>query len=380
MSKTITVLGSTGSIGTQSINVCRANNFKIEVLTANSNIELLEKQAREFNPKTVVVADKEKYATLKTALSDTSVEVLAGSDAVEHAAGLDNSNLVINAVTGFAGLRPTLATLNAGKQLALANKEAIVVGGELVMRAAKDNNIDIRPVDSEHSAIWQCLRAGKQSELNKIILTASGGPFYGRDRKSLEGITVEQALNHPTWSMGTKISIDSATLMNKGLEFIEAMHLFGLRPEQIEVVVHPQSIVHSAVEFIDGSVIAQMGNPDMRVAIQYAITYPDRLPLSVEPLSLPALGNLSFGSPDLDTFTCLDSCIKAAKIGGFAPCIVNGANEQAVELFLNKKIAFTDIGDYVSSALKEVTFKGEITLDSLEKADRLSREYVLNNI
>ena len=376
MKRRIVMLGSTGSIGTQCLDVCRQHDFEVVAIAANSNIELLEKQAREFSPKYVVVSDTTLYPKLKSMLKDTDCIVLAGYSEVERISSINDVDIVVNAITGIAGLRATITTLEAGNQLALANKEALVVGGELVMKTAKDKDITIYPIDSEHSAIWQSLRGGKRSELAKIILTASGGPFFGMSENELEDVTVKDALAHPNWSMGKKITIDSATLMNKGLEFIEAMWLFDLKPEQIATVVHRQSVIHSAVQFVDGSVIAQMGNPDMRVAIQYAITYPDRLPLKSEPFSLIDYGQLTFDKIDKDTFTCFSTCVEAAKVGGFAPAVVNGANEEAVALFLNNKIGFTQIGELVKSAFNNIELSDKMTIEALETADRLSREHV----
>lgn len=377
--KRIAVLGSTGSIGSQSLMVCRNREYTVEVLTAGKNIKLLEKQAREFLPQRVVVADESRYTVLKTALADTDIHVEAGPEAVCEAAALP-VDVVINAIVGIAGLRPTLAALEAGNQLALSNKESLVAGGKLVMAAARQKGIVIAPVDSEHSAIFQCLQAGERGDVRGVILTASGGPFVGKTRQELAGVERKHALAHPNWSMGPKITIDSATLMNKGLELVEAMWLFDLAPEQIEVVVHRQSVIHSAVEFVDGSVIAQMGVPDMRMAIQYAITHPRRYATDGERLSLTQYRTLTFEPPDTQNFPCLAACQQAAKQGGLAPCIVNGANEQAVALFLEGKIGFLQIGDLVSAAAQEMP-GGEITtLADIEQADQNAREFVLRKV
>ena len=333
-------------------------------------------------PQYVVVADNTKYSEIKTALAGMNIKVLAGSEAVCEVAALANVDVVVNAIVGIAGLRPTLAVLSASTKLALANKEALIAGGELVMKTAHDNATQVVPVDSEHSAIWQCLQAGSgnSGEVRSVILTASGGPFFGYTREKLANVTLEQALAHPNWSMGSKISIDSATLMNKGLEFIEAMWLFTLTPEQIEVVVHRQSVVHSAVDYVDGSVIAQLGVPDMRTAIQYAISYPQHLPLNAKRLSLTDYGSLTFEKPDIDTFDCLRACIHAAKLGGLAPCIANGANEMAVSLFRSRQISFLQIGELVEAAVKDLHLPASTKLTDIEYADFAAREYVRTRV
>jgi len=379
VSKKVVVLGSTGSVGTQSLAVCRSRGYRVSALTAFSNIKLLELQAREFLPQYVAIGDESLYKELKAALSGLNIRVGAGAEAVCEAAALCDSDITINSIVGIAGLRPTLAALEAGRRLALANKEALIAGGELVMKTAKDHCAQVLPIDSEHSAIWQCLEAGAgcRDEVRGVILTASGGPFFGWTGEQLADVTVEQALQHPNWSMGSKITIDCATMMNKGLEFIEAMWLFGLEPSQIEVVVHRQSVVHSAVDYVDGSVIAQLSVPDMRTAIQYAITYPNRLPLDTKRLSLTDYGSLTFEKPDLDTFTCLRVCMDAAQRGGLSPCIANGANEMAVTLFMRGWISFLQIGELVQSAVEH--FKNgrkSATLSEIEAADREAREYV----
>jgi 1-deoxy-D-xylulose-5-phosphate reductoisomerase len=323
--KQIVLLGSTGSIGIQTLEVCRLHNIKVKALSAHSNIELLQKQQREFDVQHVC-------------LSGISPDSLCSLAAIPNC-------IVVNAIVGSAGLKPTLAAIRAGNNVALANKETLVAGGEIVMKFAKEKGVEIIPVDSEHSAIYQCLCGG--GEINRIILTASGGPFFGYSREQLRSVTREQALYNPNWSMGAKITVDSATLMNKGLELIEAMYLFGVDENQIEVVIHPQSIVHSAVEFVDGSVIAQMGVPDMRLPIQYALTYPERLPCSVKPLSLTEAGRLTFSQPDCDVFPCLTLAREAARTGGDAPRWLNQANEEAVALFLSSEIAFHEIPEYI---------------------------------
>lgn len=374
--KKIVLLGSTGSIGTQSLDICRNMGYRVHALAAGSNVKLLEQQVREFSPQVVVVADESKYSELKTALADLDVTVLAGQQSVCQVAASYSADAVINAVVGIAGLRPTLAALGAGNQLALANKEALITGGELVMKAAAEKGITIAPVDSEHSAIFQSMLAGERKDVSGVVLTASGGPFAGKTKDQLQSVTREDALAHPNWSMGSKISIDSATLMNKGLEFIEAMWLFELTPDQIEITVHRQSILHSAVEFNDGSVIGQMSVPDMRSAIQYALTYPRRHSFGGKRLSFSDIGTLTFERPDLDTFLCLDTCIKAARAGGLAACIANGANEAAVELFLQNKIKFLQLGELVAGAVADIKITDELTLEAIEQADKQAREYV----
>ena len=377
--KKVAVLGSTGSIGTQTLECCKNLGYQINALAANKSVSLLEKQAREFTPRCVVITDKQAYLDLKTRLADTPTKVLAGQEGLCESAALTDNDLVCNAVTGIAGLRPTLAALEAKKTLALANKETLVAGGKLVLETAARNGVSILPVDSEHSAIFQCLQGNEQKSLRKIILTASGGPFRGKTKAQLENVTLEDALHHPNWSMGAKITIDSSTLMNKGLEFIEAMWLFSLKPEQIEVVIHPQSILHSAVEYEDGSVIGQMGVPDMKIPIQYALTYPHRKPSGVKPLSLTDCGGLTFEKPDFDTFVCLKYCIEAITRGGLYPCAVNGANEQAVALFLDGKIRYHEIGSCVKYVLDHLKCDTEssYTLEQVLKTDCTARELVL---
>ncbi|MBR4099963.1 MAG: 1-deoxy-D-xylulose-5-phosphate reductoisomerase [Clostridia bacterium] len=377
--KSLVILGSTGSIGTQALEVCRRDGYKVNALAAGGNIELLEKQAREFKVKAVAVFNGEKAKELKIKLSDTDIKVLGGEDGVCEIAQYE-ADIALNSIVGIAGLRPTLAAIESGKDIALANKETLVTGGDIVNRAAKKKGVKILPVDSEHSAIFQSLQGTPQNSLSKILLTASGGPFYGKTRKELENVTVKEALNHPNWSMGAKITIDSATLMNKGLEVIEAVHLFGLPSEKIEVLVHRQSIVHSGVELSDGAVIAQLGTPDMRLPIQYALTYPERSNYAFERLSLADIGTLTFEKPDTDTFRCLPLCIKAITEGGLKPTAVNGANEQAVKLFLEGKIKFLQIADLVEKALESANNKKEFTLEDILETDKLSRECVLNNL
>lgn len=377
--KSLVILGSTGSIGTQALEVCRRDGYKVNALAAGGNIELLEKQAREFSVKAVAVFDEDKAKELKIKLSDTDIKVLGGFLGVCEVAQMD-ADIALNSIVGIAGLGPTLAAIESGKDIALANKETLVTGGDIVNLKAKEKGIKILPVDSEHSAIFQSLQGSPEKSLRKILLTASGGPFYGKTRKDLENVTVKEALNHPNWSMGAKITIDSATLMNKGLEVIEAVHLFGLPASQIEVLVHRQSIVHSGAEFSDGAVIAQLGTPDMRLPIQYALTYPERSSYAFEHLSLSDVGTLTFEKPDTETFRCLPLCIDAITEGGLKPTVVNGANEQAVKLFLEGKIKFLQIADLVEKAFISVNNKKEFTLEDILETDRLSRECVLRNI
>lgn len=378
MMKSLIILGSTGSIGTQALEVCRRDGYKVTALAAGSNIELLEKQAREFKVKAVAVFSEEKAKDLKIKLSDTDIKVLSGVEGVcEIAEG--EGDIVLNSIVGIAGLRPTLAAIESGKTIALANKETLVTGGEIVNKAAREKGVKILPVDSEHSAIFQSLQGAPEGSLRKILLTASGGPFYNKTRKELENVTVKDALKHPNWSMGAKITIDSATLMNKGLEVIEAVHLFGLPASKIEVLVHRQSIVHSGVELSDGAVIAQLGTPDMRLPIQYALTYPERSDYAFEKLDLFKVGTLTFEKPDTDTFRCLPLCIEAINKGGLAPTAVNGANEEAVRLFLEGKIKFLQIADLVEKALISVNNKKEFTLEDILETDKLARQCVINN-
>ncbi len=379
MCKKISVLGSTGSIGTQSLDVASKGGFEVVSLAVNSNIKMLEQQARQFLPRLVCVFDEKKYKELKQNLSDTDIEVCAGMEGLCRAASLPEANVVINSVVGMIGLVPTLAAIDSGHDVALANKETLVTGGEIVMKRAKEKGVKILPVDSEHSAIFQCIGAGRKQDVKKIILTASGGPFFGKTAAELESVGVKQALNHPNWNMGAKITIDSATLMNKGLEFIEAVRLFDVAPGQIEVVVHRESIIHSAVEFNDNSVIAQMGVPDMRIPIQYALTYPKRVKSPVKPLSLIECAKLTFFPPDEETFVCLKAARSAIEKGGVYPTYINGANEQAVALFLQGKIGFTKIGELVLGALGLDRIDGELTVDKILRADKSAREYIMNN-
>lgn len=376
MEKCISILGSTGSIGTQALEVVQAHNMRIHGLAANRNIDLLEQQAREYRPKKVCIFDESQYADLQQRLFGTGIQVLCGMDGLCDIAGDKTADIVLNSVVGMVGLLPTLTTIEAGIDVALANKETLVAGGSLVMQAAAKHGVSIYPVDSEHSAIFQCLQGNRREQLHKIILTASGGPFFGKKREELQNVTIADALNHPNWSMGSKITVDSSTLMNKGLEFIEAKWLFDLTPDQIEIVVHRQSVVHSAVEYQDYSVIAQMGVPDMKIPIQYALLYPERMPCPTKQLSLTDYGTLTFAKPDLDTFTCLRTAIEAIRKGGNAPAVVNGANEAAVAAFLQQQIGFLDIGILAERAMQTIPQESITTYADVIRADEKARAFV----
>lgn len=377
MQKNISVLGSTGSIGTQTLEVCEELGIKVRAIAANKNIGLLEKQVRKFRPDFVAVFDEESAKTLKQNIIDTSTKVLAGMDGLCEISTLPQVDIVLTAVSGMIGLEPTLAAIKSKKTIALANKETLVAGGELVMREAKKNGVQILPVDSEHSAVFQCLGGKTGAEfLEKLILTASGGPFFGKSKAELENVTLETALNHPSWSMGAKITIDSATMMNKGFEIIEACHLFGLPEDKIDVVVHRESIIHSMIEYIDGSVIAQLGVPTMKTPIRYALTHPKRSKTRNEKLSLSKIKNLSFFEPDNKTFEAMNICREAIKDGGSAPLIVNAANEVAVGLFLSEKIKFLEIIELVKAARKNFESKKISSLAQISETDRSVREFI----
>lgn len=372
MKRTISILGSTGSIGTQSLEVAAACGIPVAALTANRSIDLLERQARQFHPVIVAAADPTAAASLKERLADTDIRVLSGEEGIHAAASIPQADTVITALVGIAGLRPTLTAIDAGKRIALANKETLVCAGPLVMARAKEKGAEIVPVDSEHSAIFQSLQGSRHGEIRRILLTASGGPFFGWSREDLASVTPELALRHPNWSMGAKVTIDSATLMNKGLELLEAMSLFDVAPDQIEILVHRESILHSAVEYCDRSVIGQMGAPDMRLPIQYALSWPERVEGPADPLDLFRVGKLSFARPDLETFRCLALAIRAARTGGTVPAVMNGANEVAVAKFLAGEIGFLDIPRVVEAAMETVP-RRELTLESVLEADRLAR-------
>lgn len=372
--RAISILGSTGSIGTQTLDVAETCGVPVAALAAHKNVDLLEQQARIFHPHLVAAADSAAASALKQRLADTEIRVLAGEEGVKAAASLPQADTVVTALVGIAGLEPTLAAIDAGKRVALANKETLVCAGPLVMARAKEKGAEIVPVDSEHSAIFQCLQGSHGKEVKRILLTASGGPFFGKSRRELASVTPARALKHPNWSMGAKVTIDSATLMNKGLELLEAMSLFSVPPEQIQILIHRESILHSAVEYCDHSVIAQLGAPDMRLPIQYALFWPNRVPGPARELDLFSCGGLSFAQPDLDTFRCLALAIQAAKEGGTAPTILNGANEVAVSQFLEEKIGFLDIARAVEHALDVVPREKADTLDAIRRADKLARE------
>ena len=374
----ISILGSTGSIGRQSLDVVRMHpEIRVGALTAGSSLELLSQQCREFRPELAVVATEEGAKALKEMLCDLPVRVSFGMEGLLEAATLESADCVITAVVGMLGLKPTLAAIRARKRIGLANKETLVCAGELVMAEAKKYGAQIVPVDSEHSAIFQCLMGCEnRKEVKRLILTCSGGPFFGMDRQQLSKVTKADALKHPNWKMGPKITIDCATLMNKGLEVIEAMRLYDLPLEQVDVLIHRQSIVHSMVEFTDGAVMAQMGAPDMRLPIQLAMTYPERFPSPVEPLDLTACGPLTFGKPDLEAFPCLALARHCAKLGGSACAAMNGANEEAVALFLQDKIGFYDLYDLVKQAVEAVPFLAAPTLEDILETDRLARRSV----
>ncbi len=380
--KRLSILGSTGSIGTQALDVMEKIGCTVTALTAHSNIKTLEEQARRYCPRLVVMTDEKAAAELRIRLADTPVKVSAGLDGLCEAASLGNTDLVLNAVVGMVGLRPTLAAIEAGRDIALANKETLVAGGALVMEAAAKRGVKILPVDSEHSAIFQCLQGAPVGNraLKRLILTASGGPFFGKKKAELEQVGLQDALQHPNWNMGAKITIDSATMMNKGLELIEARWLFDVPPENIDIVIHRESVVHSLVEYDDNSVIAQLGVPDMRIPIQYAITWPERVPSPVRTLDLTEWGKLTFYPPDYDTFVCINACRAAIFRGGLYPTAVNAANEQAVDLFRKGKIGFLDIGRLVCSVMDRSLpkSKGEsVTLEDILAVDAEIRRIIL---
>ena len=382
MVKNLSILGSTGSIGTQTLDVAKTLGISITAIAANRNIKLLEEQAREFSPKLVAVADGRAARELKISLADTSCRVVSGCEGILAAAEEETADTVMSSLVGMAGIEPTLRAIAAGKDIALANKETLVCAGESVMNAAKEKGVSIIPVDSEHSAIFQSMLSSKypKRELRRIILTASGGPFYGKKKEELANVTVADALNHPNWSMGAKVTIDSASLMNKGLEFIEAMWLFGLSPENIDIVVHRESIIHSMVEFCDGAVIAQLGTPDMRTPISLALTYPERKDFGGKYLDFTTLKSLSFGIPDTETFRCLALALDAAREGGTAGAILNGANEAAVDLFLNSKINFLEIAEYIERAREIIKVKKNPSLEDVISASENARDVVYSMI
>lgn len=380
--KRIALFGSTGSIGTQALDVIKTHPelFSAEILTAQSNADLLIKQALEFDPNVVVIGDESKYAQVKQALAGTSVKVFAGEQAIEDAASMDCYDMMLAAIVGFAGLRPTIKAIENGKAIALANKETLVIAGEIVMQKCRENNVPVLPVDSEHSAIFQCVVGEMRNKITRIILTASGGPFRGKKPNFLVNVKRDHALQHPNWSMGAKITIDSATLMNKGLEMIEAKWLFNLKPEQIEVIVHPQSIIHSMVEFEDGSIKAQLGLPDMKLPIQYALAYPQRISNNFPRVDFTKIEKLDFEEPDVRTFRNLYLSRHALETGGNLPCIMNAANEIAVWAFLKNRIGFLDMMAVVEKAMQTVKFIEHPTLDDYFESDAEAREFAASLI
>ena len=374
--KNIVILGSTGSIGTQTIDILDSIDAKVCAISVNTNIERAEQQARLLQPSLVAVYDEKKASELKIRLADTGIRVVSGMEGLIEAATLPEADVIVTAVVGMVGLLPTLAAIDAGKDIALANKETLVCAGQIVMKRAREKGVAILPVDSEHSAIFQCLQGAAGNGISRILLTASGGPFFAMSREQMRHVTKEQALNHPNWSMGAKITIDSASMMNKGLELIEAMWLYDVEPDDIDIVVHRESIVHSAVEFTDGSVIAQMGNPDMRLPIQYALTYPARVPCKVPPLDLPRRHNLTFFAPDEEAFPALGLARRAAAARGNLGAVMNGANEAAVDLLLHDQIPFYRIPELVREAMDTVDYLPEITVEDVLESDRAARDIV----
>ena len=379
MVKSISVLGCTGSIGRQTIAVAEHIGMPVVALTANRKIDLLEEQARRLHPKFVAVYDEEAARQFRIAVADTDIQVGSGMEGLIRAATMEETDCVVTAVSGAVGLKPTLAAIDGKKRIALANKETLVCAGDIVMARAAEKGAEIVPVDSEHSAIFQCLMGREKGELRKILLTGSGGPFRGKARAELEDVTPEQAVKHPNWSMGAKISVDSATMMNKGLEFVEAMHLFGVTPDDIQVVIHPQSVIHSMVELVDGTVIAQLGVPDMGLPIQLALTYPQRCPSMFARLDFTTLQNLSFEAPDYEKTPCLKLAMDCARLGGTAPCVMSAANEVAVGLFLRHQLGYNRIYDAAASAVEKVGVVQNPDLETILAADAAARAYVLEN-
>ncbi len=380
MKKRLAILGSTGSIGTQTLDIisCYPDFFEAEVLTANNNAELLITQARKFNPNTVVIANEDKYLQVKEALSNLPIKVFAGNNSIANVVESDDVDIVIGAMVGFSGLIPIMHALEYGKKIALANKETLVVAGSLIKKLGEEKQITIIPVDSEHSAIFQCLAGEYKNEIDKLILTASGGPFRTKTREQIEKVTVKEALNHPNWTMGAKVTIDSATMMNKGLEVIEAHWLFDVPVSKIEVLVHPQSIVHSMVQFTDGSVKAQLGIPDMHLPIQYALTYPERLKIESDKLDFVKLSQLTFEKPDTNKFPCLALAYNAIEKGGNMPCVMNAANEIAVQYFLNEKTTFYGISKIIEETIQKVSFIKNPSINDLIASDTEAREVAKN--
>ena len=376
MNESMIVLGSSGSVGTQALDVARAHNIKIEALTGGKNAILLEEQIREFGPRFCAMADERAASELRTRVADTDTQIFSGAEGITEVISNAESKTAVNSILGLAGLAPTLAAAKRGMRIAIANKESLVAAGELVKAEVRANGAELIPVDSEHSAIFQCLHAGKKEEVKRLLLTASGGPFYGYTAEQLKKVTRADALKHPTWAMGAKITIDSATLMNKGLEVIEAVRLFDVAPSQIQVVVHRESIIHSAVEYIDNAVIAEMSHPDMRECVQFAITYPHRTAAVIEPLDLFKVGTLTFREPDRKTFRLLDLAYHAIDVGGLLPAVMSSANEAAVALFLADKIAFWQIAEVVEEAMNAFKNKQTFTVEDVFAADREVRAHI----
>ena len=375
--KTIAVLGSTGSIGTQTLEVARANgDLKIAALAAGRNVELLEKQIREFSPRVVAVWEEEAARKLKTAVSDMDVKIVTGMDGLIEISTLPEVEVLVTAIVGMIGIRPTVEAIKAGKDIALANKETLVTAGHIIMPLAKEHNVRILPVDSEHSAIFQSLNGENHRQIDKLLITASGGPFRGKKRTDLEKVKVEDALKHPNWAMGQKITIDSATLVNKGLEVMEAKWLFHVDLDQIEVVVQPQSVIHSMVQFVDGAVIAQLGTPDMKLPIQYALYYPDRRYLTGDRLDFAKLGQITFEKPDMETFLGLPLALQASRIGGSMPTVFNAANERAVSKFLHREIGFTDIYQIIIESMEHHKVQQQPTIEDILDTEKATYEFI----
>ena len=372
--KTIAVLGATGSVGTQALDVARSRGYRVDYISANRATKDMEAFAREFKPKYVAMADEGSARELKSMLADTDVTVLSGERGVLEGISLSDASVVVNSIIGEAGLKPTLAVIDSGKRLALANKESLVIAGDIVMARASERGVEILPVDSEHSAIYQSLKSGKQSEIKRILLTASGGPFFGKSREELASVTLADTLAHPTWKMGKKITVDSATLMNKGFEIIEAAHLFGTPADKIQVLIHRESILHSAVEYVDNTVIGELSVPDMRMCVQYAVDYPDRCPTSSAQLDLFSVGALTFRAPDTEAFPLLSLAKRAMTDGGAMPAIVNAADEVAVAAFLEEKLSFLGISEVVINTYERMTGRAASTVDELVAADREARK------
>ncbi len=375
MQKTVSVLGATGSVGQQALDVARARGYRVDFLSAGSNAALMENAAREFKPHAVAMADTDAARELAVRLADTGIRVLSGEEGIIEGIRASRCDTVVNSILGEAGLLPSLAVIDSGKRLALANKESLVIAGDIVMSRARERGVEIIPVDSEHSAIFQSLRSGRHSEISSILLTASGGPFYGYTREELSRVTLADALAHPTWKMGRKITVDSATLMNKGFEVIEAVHLFGVSADRVRVTVHRESILHSAVEYIDNSIIGELSVPDMRMCVQYAVDYPDRCDARGERLDLASIGRLTFAEPDREAFPFLDLATRAITLGGAMPAVMNALDEIAVAAFLDEKIGFTGIFDTVIDCFERLTdYRTESELDGIIAADRHARE------